>query len=137
VSWKSDVNRSKWLQHKLEILRDTSILKVVEGAHDVSALAQFGAAPIIKYDSLIRNGMNGDVRVACLMMDSDKGGEEKRVRAESFVHENHPGWKIDASFGPNLLKGMGATSVEQLPGLIAEVLDRKNGEKKRDSKKDR
>ena len=90
---------------------------IVEGKHDVDALASLGIAAITE-GSIARNNINGRV---CLLMDNDRRGIQRRERLYNKLLEMDKGIQIDVASGERLQKMLNITSIEQLCKPVREA----------------
>lgn len=129
-----DEANAKQLQLMLETLKQATSVSVAEGKHDLAALADF-AIPAISCPQLFANGVRLKGKTLYLLMDLDRGGEEKGRKAEAFVQERHPEARINNTLGPRLLKLLGIRSVEQMRKPASELLEKGKGEGRTKNKK--
>jgi 5S rRNA maturation endonuclease (ribonuclease M5) len=101
----------------LEALRQGTT--IVEGLHDVKALAHFGikAIPYSRLSAALPS-ISGRVY---LLADDDRGGEEKKEKMRMLLLEHNSGYLIDETLGRRMLKMLNVTSVEQICGPIEEA----------------
>ena len=91
---------------------------IVEGRHDVKALAGLGIAAVTE-GSIARNGIpEGKVY---LLTDNDRRGLERRERLYNKLLEMDKEIQIDTATGERLQKMLNITSIEQIrkPALDA------------------
>ena len=115
---KSD---KKSLQNLFALLMEGTV--IVEGKHDTEVLKSFGieAIPYTKFSNTIDcNLRNG--RTFYLLMDLDKGGEDKERKAIEIIHTHYPGCSIDTDLGRKLLRMLGCISVEQIGQRARSIL---------------
>ncbi len=93
---------------------------IVEGKHDVDALASLGIAAITE-GSIARNRIEGKI---CLLMDNDRRGIQRRERLYNRLLEMDKGIRIDIASGERLQKMLNITSIEQLCGPVREAMYR-------------
>ena len=117
-----------------EVLEITSRLKsayvVVEGDHDVNALADFGiaamtySAAIANVHSLVRQA-HDEGKEIIVLFDLDKGGDDKMHKLllafESALDGDTSAVKINTELGRHFLKILGVTSVEQIRAPASEL----------------
>ena len=115
---KSD---KKSLQNLFDLLMDGTV--IVEGKHDIEVLKDFGigAIPYTKFsntiDCSLRNG-----KTFYLLMDMDKGGEDKERKAIEIIQTHYPGCRIDTDAGKRLLRMLGCIAVEQIGQRARSIL---------------
>ena len=114
--------RADRIARMLDLLKDGTT--IVEGMHDVKALANFGiyAIPYSRLSSALPS-ISGRVY---LLTDNDRGGEEKREKIRALLLEHNGACLIDETLGRRMLRMLNATSVEQICGPIEEA--KKNGD---------
>ena len=100
-----------------ELARSTVI---VEGKHDVDALASLGIAAITE-GSIARNSIDGKV---FLLMDNDRRGMQRRERLYNKLLEMDKEIRIDVASGERLQKMLNITSIEQLCRPVREAMQR-------------
>ena len=117
-----------------EVLDIISRLKrayvVVEGDHDVNALADFGitamtySAAIANVHSLVRQARSEGKEIL-ILFDLDKGGDEKMRKLllafESALDGDTSAVKINTELGRHFLKILNVTSVEQIRAPASEL----------------
>ena len=118
-----DEARGKAIIEILDELRQGTV--IVEGAHDVSALASFGIESI-PFSKVSGDTLGCSCRKVYLLMDNDRGGVEKGEKMRSKILELGEGYSVDEVTGKRMLKMLNATSVEQIVGPINEVLKKKS-----------
>ena len=92
---------------------------IVEGRHDVKALAKLGI-PAVTEGSLVRSAIiAGKVY---LLMDNDRRGLERRERLYNRLLEMDKGISIDTTLGERLQKLLNITSIEQLCRPVQEAM---------------
>ena len=129
VKQAKDEANAKQLQLMLETLKQAASVSVVEGKHDLAALADF-AISAISCPQLFADGMRLKGKTLYLLMDLDRGGEEKGMKVEAFIQERHPGARMNRTLGPRMLKLLGIRSVEQMRKPTAELLEKGKKNKK-------
>ena len=121
VTVQRERNRSRAdrIARMLEALRQGTT--IVEGLHDVRALAHFGinAIPYSRLSAALP-GISGRVY---LLTDGDRGGEEKREKIRTLLLEHNSAYLIDETLGKRMLRMLNATSVEQICGPIEEAME--------------
>jgi len=91
---------------------------IVEGKHDVDALASLGIAAITE-GSIARNSIEGKV---CLLMDNDRRGIQRMERLYNRLLEMDKEILIDVTSGERLQKMLNITSIEQLCRPVREAI---------------
>jgi 5S rRNA maturation endonuclease (ribonuclease M5) len=114
-----DDARGKALIGILDELRQGTV--IVEGAHDVRALAYLGV-PSIPFSRVSGPALGCSSRKVYLLMDNDRGGAEKSEKLRSRILELGEGYVINEVLGKRMLRMLNATSVEQIKGPIDEAL---------------
>jgi 5S rRNA maturation endonuclease (ribonuclease M5) len=108
---EKDYSRAKQISNILETLSKGTV--IVEGAHDLKTLKRLGI-DALTYSQLSSSGLpSADVPVY-LMMDDDKGGEEKEGKIKAMLLESGRPYVIDDTLGKRLLGMTNSTSVEQI-----------------------
>ncbi len=116
-----DEERQRQIQTILHTLSHGTV--VVEGKHDVGVLARFGIHAV-KYSWLVTHGLPSAAGTVYLLMDRDKGGDEKRRKIMSALLEAQAGFVINEAIGRRMLKMLNVTSVEQIYGPMQEALEK-------------
>lgn len=114
-----DGARGRAITGILDELRQGTV--VVEGPHDVRALAYFGVQSI-PFSKVSEQTLGCSQRKVYLLMDNDRGGAEKGEKLKARILEFGEGYVIDEVLGRRILKMLNATSVEQIKGPIDEAL---------------
>ena len=92
---------------------------IVEGRHDVKALAKLGIAAVTE-GSLVRSAITeGKVY---LLMDNDRRGFERRERLYNRLLEMDKSISIDTALGERLQKLLNITSIEQMCRPVQEAM---------------
>lgn len=102
---------------------------IVEGKHDAEKLERFGIIALT-YPQVSMRVIGNLQKIIYVMVDRDRGGEEKARKLSAMLHEQAPNSKVDWETGRRLLKMLGLTSIEQVYAPITEMLGKADGEKK-------
>jgi 5S rRNA maturation endonuclease (ribonuclease M5) len=116
-----DISRARQVSGILEALRHGTV--VVEGMHDVRTLRSLGIGAVTC--SRLAGSLPDVGRTVYVLMDSDRGGEEKKRKVLATLLESDKRYAIDDALGRRLLKMLNATSIEQVYGPISELMDRR------------
>ncbi len=99
---------------------------IVEGKHDVETLRKLGISSIA-YANFIAGNINTTLlntgMMFYVMMDADKGGEDKREKVVLLLSGMDNGIDYDTETGRRFLKMLGITSVEQAYGRVTQVMN--------------
>jgi len=131
---KEKASREVLKKASKKVLEITSRLKrayvVVEGGHDVDALADFGitamtySAAIANICSLVRQA-HDERKEIIILFDLDKGGDDKMCKLllafESALDGDTSAVKINTELGRHFLKILSVTSVEQIRAPASEL----------------
>ncbi|MDE1874252.1 MAG: hypothetical protein KGI04_04010 [Candidatus Micrarchaeota archaeon] len=122
-----DEARARFVEGTLRDFAATDAKVVVEGNHDVSALRKLNieAVTVTQLPGL-RLGIAP--RIFFVSMDVHDGAEKERT-AISLISERYPSSIINVTAGKRLQKGVGATSMEEIVGPIAEIRRKANGDR--------
>ncbi len=112
--------RSRAVSRILEELASGTV--IVEGKHDVKALASLGISAIPE-GSISRRPITGKGRVY-ILMDDDRRGIQRKEALIGKLLEIDGSMDMDTVIGTRLQRMLNITSVEQLCKPVAEALNR-------------